>query len=316
MEFESKKVHSKDGTEISYHQIGSGPGLIILHGAMQVGLSQADLAKALAQKNFTCYLPDRRGRGKSGPTGDDYSVEKEVEDATVLQEATGAKFMFGVSSGAIVTLKAALGALGSKLERIAVFEPPWWPETELKENMIWIRRYEEEVGRGETAEAAITGMLGSKMGPPLLMWKYFPRSISVLMTKFLIRSEEKAEERSRSKKENNTNDNDDNERPPLFKDLVPTFRNDIKVVLDLCGNNLQTLSAVQTYTLILGGTRSPDYLQRSVRELEKILPNCNRVELEGIDHGGTFNTAQRGSPDVFANELVHFFSGGGDAASS
>ena len=35
---------------------------------MQSGLSQRDLAEALADR-FTVVLPDRRGRGASGPFG-------------------------------------------------------------------------------------------------------------------------------------------------------------------------------------------------------------------------------------------------------
>src|SRR5882757_9258143 len=150
MAFELKTTHSRDGTTIAFYQTGSGPGLIILHGGIQHSLSQSDLATALSQ-NFTCYLPDRRGRGKSGPSGKSYSILREVEDVEAIHIATGAKFIFGVSSGAVITLKAALAAPPSHIERIAVFEPPWWPESEREANMIWIRRYEEEVDRGDIA---------------------------------------------------------------------------------------------------------------------------------------------------------------------
>lgn len=61
-------VTSADGTTISYRETGQGPGLVIVHGAMQTSHSQLELAEALAT-DFTCYLPDRRGRGDSGPAG-------------------------------------------------------------------------------------------------------------------------------------------------------------------------------------------------------------------------------------------------------
>jgi hypothetical protein len=67
--------------------------------------------------------------------------------------------------------------------------------------------------------------------------------------------------------------------------------------------NLQTLSAVKTQSLILGGDKSPAYLKRSVRELEKILPNAERVELQGANHGVTNNRIRRGNPEIVAVEL-------------
>ena len=65
---ESSTVVSADGTEISFRRIGAGPPLLVLHGAMQSALSQRALATALAGR-FPVVLPDRRGRGASGPFG-------------------------------------------------------------------------------------------------------------------------------------------------------------------------------------------------------------------------------------------------------
>lgn len=69
-------IISADGTTIGYRQIGSGPGLVLLHGAMTSGQDFTSLAEGLADA-FTTYLPDRRGRGLSGPFGADYSMQKD-----------------------------------------------------------------------------------------------------------------------------------------------------------------------------------------------------------------------------------------------
>ena len=53
---------SADGTTIGYLTVGDGPPLTILHGAMQSGWSQLDLAMLLADRH-TVHLVDRRGRG-------------------------------------------------------------------------------------------------------------------------------------------------------------------------------------------------------------------------------------------------------------
>jgi pimeloyl-ACP methyl ester carboxylesterase len=59
-------VHSRDGTRIGYSRSGDGPGLILLRGALQTSRSFSRLAAELGD-NFTIYVPDRRGRGLSGP---------------------------------------------------------------------------------------------------------------------------------------------------------------------------------------------------------------------------------------------------------
>ena len=49
----------------------------------------------LLSDTFTVYIPDRRGRGLSGPIGDNYSIEREDEDLEVLLNKTGAHYVFG-----------------------------------------------------------------------------------------------------------------------------------------------------------------------------------------------------------------------------
>ncbi|MDP9320918.1 MAG: alpha/beta hydrolase [Chloroflexota bacterium] len=91
-------VVSKDGTTIGYRRLGEGPGLIVLHGAMESSGSHLQLAEALAE-SFTVYLPDRRGRGMSGPYPARYSVSTDIEDMDALLAETGARYVFGRELG-------------------------------------------------------------------------------------------------------------------------------------------------------------------------------------------------------------------------
>lgn len=59
-------VISSDGTLIGYRQLGSGPGIILLHGGANASQNYMKLGAALSAA-FTVFLPDRRGRGLSGP---------------------------------------------------------------------------------------------------------------------------------------------------------------------------------------------------------------------------------------------------------
>src|SRR5438045_4145054 len=93
-----RTVTSKDGTTISYQIYGHGPALVLVQGTMGTSEEFSQLAEALAS-SFTVYVPDRRGRGKSGPTGSNYGMQKEIEDLDALLTKIGAHFVFGVSSG-------------------------------------------------------------------------------------------------------------------------------------------------------------------------------------------------------------------------
>ena len=87
-------ARSADGTTIGYRQYGSGPGLILVHGGMQAAQHMSALAAALADQ-FRVFVPDRRGRGPSGPHGAGFGLRREVEDLQALIAATGARFLFG-----------------------------------------------------------------------------------------------------------------------------------------------------------------------------------------------------------------------------
>jgi pimeloyl-ACP methyl ester carboxylesterase len=116
-------VTSKDGTTIAFDKVGSGPAVILVHGATAyraVDPSLAQLAELLGP-HFTVYTYDRRGRGESGDTRP-FAKEREIEDLQALiEEAGGAARVFGISSGAVLSLDAT--AVTPGLTRVAVYEP-------------------------------------------------------------------------------------------------------------------------------------------------------------------------------------------------
>src|SRR5689334_10548076 len=86
-------VTSKDGTTIGYRQLGSGPGVVLLHGSMSSSHNHMQLAELLTN-SFTVYIPDRRGRGLSGQYGKNYSIQDDVDDLDALLAKTGAHKLF------------------------------------------------------------------------------------------------------------------------------------------------------------------------------------------------------------------------------
>lgn len=116
-------VTSTDGTKIAFDRVGSGPAVILVSGATAYRAfdpSMGHLAELLG-KHFTVYNYDRRGRGASSDTRP-FAKEREIEDLQALvEDAGGTAMIFGISSGAVVSLDAT--AVTPGITRIAVYEP-------------------------------------------------------------------------------------------------------------------------------------------------------------------------------------------------
>lgn len=103
----AKFVTSKDGTKIAYEVTGSGPAILLLHGAGQTRQEwqRTDYVKRLAP-NFTVISLDLRGNGESDkPTKSDaYAIDRHVDDLLAVADAAGAKrfHLWGHGYGAIV----------------------------------------------------------------------------------------------------------------------------------------------------------------------------------------------------------------------
>lgn len=103
----TKFVTSKDGTKIAYEITGSGPAIMLLHGAGQTRAewSRTDYVKRLAP-SFTVIAVDLRGSGESDkPTRTEaYAIERMVEDLLAVADAAKAPrfHVWGFAYGGII----------------------------------------------------------------------------------------------------------------------------------------------------------------------------------------------------------------------
>jgi pimeloyl-ACP methyl ester carboxylesterase len=278
-------VTSKDGTTIGYLQIGHGPGVVLLHGAMESARSHRQLALALADAH-TVYLPDRRGRGLSGPYGQDYGVREDVDDVDALLTQTGAHDVFGVSSGALIWLQAALTL--PAIHRAALHEPALFVGGAPKG---FLERFDREMARGQVAAALVTAMKGARMGPPI--FNVLPRWLLERLTAMAMAGEDQKAEKGAI----------------TMRMLAPTLHFDFELVVEM-SERLETFRAVPAEVLLLGGSKSPAYLKAALDALATILPRVKRVELPGLDHGGSSDSSdlnRGGDPARVAQELHRFF---------
>ncbi|MFC4534538.1 alpha/beta fold hydrolase [Sphaerisporangium dianthi] len=275
-------VTSADGTTIGYRRLGRGPGLVLIHGAMESSISHIELAEALAP-DFTCYLPDRRGRGLSGPHREGHCLRTEVEDIGALLAETGARDLFGVSAGGIIALRTALTV--PTVRRAVIFDPPL--SVNGSPSTAWLGRHERELAEGDVAAALVTGMKGTQMGPRV--FDYVPRRLLEALTAMAMAREDK-----------NAGPDD-----VPFRALAPTLRHDVRLVIEQSGD-LEAVKAMRAEILLLVGGTSPAYMRVAVDALARVLPDAERAELAGLGHSASGNAAQRGRPERVAEVIRRF----------
>ncbi len=271
--YETGSVTSKDGTAIGYRTLGQGPGLVLVQGAMGTVQNFMQLAQALSDA-FTVYVPERRGRGLSPlPYSRDYRVQRDVEDLDALFAKTGARYIFGLSSGAIITLQAALTL--PAIEKAAVYEPALFIDglpTAL------LSRFDKEMAQGNLAAALVTAMQATQMGPPI--FNVIPHRLLESLTSMAMKSEDKT-----------AGPND-----VTMRKLAPALQYDFQVVSEM-SDKLNTFKEIRTQVLLLGGSKSPVFLKAALNALEKVLPHVQRVEFEGLGHAAAWNYDKQRNPD-------------------
>ena len=271
-------VVSADGTTIGYRQVGSGPGVILLHGSMLAAQDFMKLATALADE-FTVTVPDRRGRGLSGPHGAGYGIDREVEDVQALLKQTGAARVFGLSSGALIGLRTA--RVTPAIEKLALYEPPLSVNGSVP--VEWLPRYRRELADGRIAAALVTVLKGLDVDR---VFSTVPRFALVPPMNLVLRFNRKGK-------------GDDVPIP----DLVPTMSADMQVVAQLA-DTTNDYATIDADVLLLAGSRSPAYFGRSLEALTGVLPRSQRITIPKLDHSGPTDD---GGPAEVAQSLRAFF---------
>jgi pimeloyl-ACP methyl ester carboxylesterase len=285
--YDTDFVSSKDGTPIEYRQLGHGPGVVMLHGAMESARSHMKLAEGLVD-DFTVYLPERRGHNLGIPFVQDYGIRKEVEDLEALLTKTDSHCVFGVSAGGFISLQAALTL--QSIHKVALYEPALIVNSSA--SISFSDRYDKEIVEGKIAAALISGMRGAQLGSPA--FNAMPRWLLELITTVTMKQEEKKAD----------------EGDITMRSLAPTLHYDFQLIAQMA-ETLGNFRAVHADVLLLGGSKSPAWLKIALNALEKTLPNARRIEFPGLDHGGSSDISQTnpfGQPEIVAPELQRFFS--------
>jgi len=243
--------------------------------------SSQDLLKLgeILSETFTVYVPDRRGRGLSGPAGDSFSVQREVEDVQAIIAETGARNIFGLSSGALVALKAAVTT--PAIQKAALYEPPFSVDGSVPTS--WVPQYSGELTTGRVAAAAVTALKGIGVEP---IFSKLPRIVSIPLLTLIMKMQ-----------------GDSNDDHVTIRSLVPTQRFDMHIVEEM-SDTLEDYGSLSVPVLLLGGDKSPAFLHLALDRMAATLPHVQRKTFQGLGHDGPEND---GRPDVIGRELRRFF---------
>jgi pimeloyl-ACP methyl ester carboxylesterase len=113
-------VTSRDGSRIAFWRSGTGPPLLLVHGATADHTTTWRFVLPEFERRFTVHAMDRRGRGGSGDSPL-YELQREAEDVAALVDSIDEPVsVVGHSYGALCAMEAAL--LTVNLRRLVLYE--------------------------------------------------------------------------------------------------------------------------------------------------------------------------------------------------
>jgi hypothetical protein len=89
-----------------------------------------------------------------------------------------------------------------------------------------------------------------------------------------------------------------------MRSLAPTLRHDFELINEIAGR-ADMFDDVSAELLLLGGGKSDPFFRAALDALQRILPHAGRIDLPGLDHGGS--TDRDGKPETIAPGLRRFF---------
>jgi pimeloyl-ACP methyl ester carboxylesterase len=269
VEWVKSTVKSADATTISYLSAGTGPGLVVIPGNNRRAHHYESLTSILGAQHRV-HAIDRRGRGSTGPQGPAYSIDREVEDARAVLQATGASDVFGHSYGGLVALHLALR---DPLHRLVVYEPGVSIGGSF--DVSWLPEFRNLVARGRHRQAMTLFLDRSRLTP----LGNAPRFVFAGLAVLLLHGSDGAETRA----------------------MMSTTPDELEEVARLDSDGSR-YAAIASRTLILSGTRSPGYLTEVMPRLAEIMPNAEHQSLDGLDH----NAPDLNAPGRIASVIDEF----------
>lgn len=119
-----ERVISPESITVSFEKYGSGPPLVLVHGAFSDHQTNWEFVRPILGKSFTVHAIARRGRGKTDAT-EGHGIEDEARDvAAVIRSVGEPVFLLGHSYGAHTSLAAA-AIVPELVLKLVIYEPAY-----------------------------------------------------------------------------------------------------------------------------------------------------------------------------------------------
>ncbi|MET0864360.1 MAG: alpha/beta hydrolase, partial [Nakamurella sp.] len=246
------RIASTAGTTVVVRSIGSGPGIVILHGG---GVAERDyhrLAAGLAER-FSVHLYNRRGRADSRPLDGTETLQTDIDDLAAVLEHTGARSVFGHSGGGFVALRAGLRL---PLDRIAVYDPGL--SIQGRPSFEFFDSFNQAVEQGDYARAMT--IMGRAVSPDDLAAK-LPFGVAELFGRAFLHT-------------------------PVgrrFVDLLPTVPAEVKRIHDHDGP-ASDYAEITADVLLAAGSRSPAYFTQTCQAIADAVPRGRAIVIPRCSH--------------------------------
>jgi pimeloyl-ACP methyl ester carboxylesterase len=191
---------------------------------------------------------DRRGRGESSDTLP-YTVTREIEDIEALiKEAGGSVYLYGISSGAVLALKAAAKLGPAKVSKLALYQAPLDSgDDKAKQDFAQYTQRMAELLEANKRGDAVAFFLADMMPAEILEdMRHSPEW-------------------------------------PLMEALAPTLAYDNAVMGDGSVPTNDAKAATMP-ALVLDGSQSPAFFHEAAKALSRAIPYAKRKTLEGQTH--------------------------------
>lgn len=245
-------ISGVDGAPITVHTVGTGPSVVVLHGA---GVSVRDYRR-LAQHlgaGCTVHLYNRRGRSDTAALTGTETLQTDLDDLAAVLDHTGARAVFGHSGGGFLAMRAGLAL---PLDRIATYDAALaldgvgFPRD-------FIDPFDEAAARGDVVEAFVQmGRIHPDQAPSKL-----PHRIQAAGVRAFLHT-------SIGKQ---------------MVELMPTLSPEVHRILDHEGPASQ-YAGIDAKLLLTYGSRSSHYFGATAHALAEVLPQARVLEIAKASH--------------------------------
>ena len=216
-------------------------------------------------------------------------MRTEVEDLRAVVAVSGAQKVFGVSVSALIALQAA--RTDPAIRRVAAYEPALFMDTSGR-HTGWVRRFDQEMARGQVADALITSMYGLDLAPPA--FRLLPRRLLAAVTSAAMRKED-AQAASDA---------------VTMRKLAATLRYEGVLLAEMAGTIASFADVPADVQLMGGDMKRPAFIRPAFDALAQALPHSRCAVFPGLGHGGSSDVGpanRGGKPEIVAQGIRSIF---------